>query len=312
MLEIKRYSDKDKDIWNAFVATSRQGTFLFNRNYMDYHRDRFHDHSLMVYRKGSLYALLPANEDGDTLWSHQGLTYGGMLTNEHATAVDVQSVFSLINSTLRKEGFHRVVYKPIPWHYHRQPSEEDLYALTQTCGAKLIVRNLGSVINLCHPVKMRYGRRYDINKAVKNGIIIREDAKALPEFWDVLVTNLRHVYNSSPVHSLSEMDSLMSAFPDNIKLFVASNNGTVVGGTIIYICNHVVHTQYISASEEGKRLHALDLLFKVLLQQYGNYQYFDFGTSNEDFGKRLNEGLIFQKEGFGGRGICYDWYGYNL
>lgn len=68
MFEIKRYSEADKEVWNVHVEQARNATFLLNRSYMDYHSDRFHDHSLMIFRNGKLYALLPANEAGDTFF----------------------------------------------------------------------------------------------------------------------------------------------------------------------------------------------------------------------------------------------------
>lgn len=74
MFEIRKYNDADKEVWNAYVEHARNATFLLNRSYMDYHSDRFHDHSLMIFHNNKLYALLPANEDGDVFYSHQGLT----------------------------------------------------------------------------------------------------------------------------------------------------------------------------------------------------------------------------------------------
>lgn len=65
MFEIRKYNDADKEVWNAYVEHARNATFLLNRSYMDYHSDRFHDHSLMIFHNNKLYALLPANEDGD-------------------------------------------------------------------------------------------------------------------------------------------------------------------------------------------------------------------------------------------------------
>ena len=41
MFEIKRYTPEQADEWNQFVAASKNGTFLFDRRYMDYHADRF-------------------------------------------------------------------------------------------------------------------------------------------------------------------------------------------------------------------------------------------------------------------------------
>ena len=113
MFDIRQYTDNDTDstAWNDFVALSKQGTFLFDRHYMDYHRDRFSDYSLLFYKKGKLYALLPANIDGDTLWSHQGLTYGGLITNTHATTAEVCTLFEELNAYLHDHGIRHVVYK---------------------------------------------------------------------------------------------------------------------------------------------------------------------------------------------------------
>lgn len=312
MFEIKRYTDSDKAAWNNLVETSRQGTFLFNRDYMDYHRDRFHDFSLMFYDKGRLAAVLPANVDRDTLWSHQGLTYGGLLTSDDVTAVDVIDMFSIMNRSLKENGIHHVVYKPMPWIYQRQPSQEDLYALTYTCHANLTARYISSSIKMADPVKWRYGRRYDANKAEASGITIEQDNDAMPDFWDVLDNNLAENHNTKPVHTLEEMRLLQAAFPENIKLYVAKYEGAVVAGSVVYVTPQVVHTQYISANGLGKRLHALDLLFRKVFEDFKDAGYFDFGNSNEEHGRVLNSGLAFQKEGFGGRGVCYDWYEYYI
>ena len=107
MFEIRKYTDADKEAWNAFVDQSRNATFLLNRSYMDYHSDRFHDHSLMIFHNNKLYALLPANEDGDIFYSHQGLTYAGLLTTGHASAENICQVFVAINTYLKQAGFRK-------------------------------------------------------------------------------------------------------------------------------------------------------------------------------------------------------------
>ena len=129
MLEIIRYTTAQADEWNRFVAQSKNGTFLLDRRYMDYHADRFHDYSLMIFRRGKLYALLPGNITDDTFYSHQGLTYGGLLMGDNVTAAEVLQLFKMLNDYLRGLGVKKVIYKPTPWIYHRQPSEEDLYAI---------------------------------------------------------------------------------------------------------------------------------------------------------------------------------------
>lgn len=309
MFEIRRYTGKDSNAWNAFVRQSKQGTFLFDRHYMDYHHDRFTDCSFMFYLKGNPYALLPANVDGDTLWSHQGLTYGGLITGAHATAAEVCTLFEELMAELRRLGIKRMIYKPVPWIYQQLPSEEDLYAIFNRCHARLLVRNVSSVIDMGNALKWRRIRQFGADKARMNGLEVTRDDNAYGSFWHVLEENLALAHHTKPVHTVNEMLRLHTSFPDNIALYVARWEGKVVGGVLLYVSTKVVHVQYISASPEGKRLHAIDSIFhKIIKEDRVDCQYFDFGTSNEDRGRFLNEGLIYQKEGFGGRAVCYDWY----
>jgi hypothetical protein len=92
-------------------------------------------------------------------------------------------------------------------------------------------------------------------------------------------------------------------------LHTVSSSKNVLGGVVAYLTRQTVRTQYIAASSEGKELGALDILFDYLINDvYKDYDYFDFGQSTEEMGKYLNESLIFQKEGFGGRGVVYNIY----
>lgn len=311
-MEIRRYRREDKELWNSFVSKARNATFLFDRNYMDYHADRFDDNSFMFYHKGKLKAVLPANVAGHTLYSHQGLTYGGLLLDKKATVEDVLECFDSLNSWLRENGISKVVYKALPWIYQQYPSEEDLYALTWKCKAQLISRDISSSIVIDNKLKFTESRKSGIRKALSLNIEVGE-SNDVDGFWHILEDNLGNRYNAKPVHTANEMKLLMSRFSNNIRLYVAKMNGEIVGGTLIYVTPQVVHTQYISASVEGKKHGALDLLFDYIINKvYANCRYFDFGKSTEQGGAYLNEPLIFQKEGFGGRGVCYDWYQWEL
>ena len=313
MFEIRRYTAGQADEWNAFVAASKNGTFLFDRRYMDYHSNRFEDCSLMVYYKSELYALLPANRVADTLYSHQGLTYGGLLMSSDSKTAVVRDAFVAVNAFLRQEGIRRVRYKHIPWIYASLPSEEDLFALHNVCQAQICSRDVSSVVMLSHRLPLSELRGRCVKKARKAGVEIRE-VQDCGAFWPLLVANLKARYDARPVHSLEEITLLRSRFPQHIRLFVACKDGRVIGGTLLYIYGRTVKTQYISANEEGRRVGALDLLFTTLMDQCAEngMEYFDFGTSNRPDNNDLNDSLIFQKEGFGGRAVCYDTYEYSL
>ena len=144
--DIRPYTPVYQPLWDAYVERARNATFLFKRAYMDYHADRFNDSSLLFFRDGRLFALLPAHRVNNTLYSHRGLTYGGLLMDNRVTAAATCRLFVALNEWLRQRGFNKVVYKPVPWMYHRLPAEEDLYAIFGTCGAQLTQRSIGTVL----------------------------------------------------------------------------------------------------------------------------------------------------------------------
>ena len=298
--------------WNEFVAKSKNGTFLFDRRFMDYHADRFQDYSLMFYDKDRLLAVMPAHVDGDTLVSHGGLTYGGLVMGLGIRAVQVCEIFRELNEVLRWDGFRRVVYKAVPWIYHQQPAEEDLYALTSVCHARLIIRDISSAIIGDRKMRFSGSRKDGIRKARRRGLIVRESMD-FDAFWQILNDNLTAKYGICPVHSAEELKLLHSRFPDKIRLYMVFEGEEPVGGTVLFLTPQVLHTQYISATPEGKACGAIDLLFDHLINTvYSDYRYIDFGKSTSSNSADLNENLIFQKEGFGARAVCYDTYEWTL
>ena len=312
MVEIRRYNASLADEWNRFVATSKNGTFLFDRRFMDYHSDRFQDHSLMVLDDQRVYALLPANQRGDVLESHGGLTYGGLVMGSRCSAQGVLEVFKAINDYLRRQHIRKVVYKAMPWIYHQLPADEDLYALTAVCQARLTVRDVSSAIVSTRRLKFAESRRSGLRKAFSAGLTVRQ-SEDVGAFWQILNDNLSRKYAVSPVHTADELRLLQSRFPDNIRLWLVFNGDTPVGGTLLFLTPRVLHTQYISANAFGKKCGAIDLLFEQLINNvYADYPVIDFGKSTVGQCAALNERLIFQKEGFGGRAVCYDTYEYDL
>lgn len=298
--------------WNAFVAQSKNGTFLFDRRFMDYHADRFQDYSLMFYEDDRLLAVMPAHVDGDCLVTHGGLTYGGLVMSPGIRAAQVCEIFRNLNVTLKWDGFHRVVYKAVPWIYHQQPAEEDLYALTSICHARLTIRDISSVIFGDRKIRFSGSRKDGIRKARRRGLEVQESTD-FATFWRILNDNLTSKYDVRPVHSAAELELLHGRFLEQIRLYMVYDGETPLGGTVLFLTPQVLHTQYISATPEGKACGAIDFLFDHLIHRvYSDYRYIDFGKSTTSDSADLNENLIFQKEGFGARAVCYDTYEWTL
>ena len=315
MLTISRYTPEHKATWDSFVAAAKNSTFLFRRDYMDYHADRFVDHSLLFHKAGRLAAVLPASlhepDSGTTLQSHGGLTFGGVVSGPDMTAPLMLELFEALCRWLPEHGIRRLVYKAVPHIYHAAPAEEDRYALFRA-GARLYRRDVTATVALQRKLPFQERRRRGIKKARAAGLEVRQTSD-LAAFWPILEDQLRLRHGVGPVHSLAEIELLQRRFPDNIRLFAAYQRDAMLAGAVIYEHRHVAHAQYISASEAGRQLAALDLVFDHLISEhYRSNDYFDFGISTEDQGQVLNVGLSEQKEGFGARAVVHDFYELDL
>lgn len=312
-MRLEVYTPSLKDDWDSFISKAKNSHFIFNRDYMDYHSDRFKDFSLLVYNdKENIIALLPANLTTDRkLISHQGLTFGGLILDSNCTAEIVLEIFSSIKIFLSKESIRSFIYKCMPYIYFVQPSDEDRYALFVN-GAQLVRRDLSSTIYLENKGRYTKGRKWSINKAKKAGLIFaRSDDWA--GFWNVLETTLLRRHSAVPAHRLSEIENLANSFQDNIKLFIVKKGPSILGGAVVFENKFIVHTQYMANSTEGRELGALDfLIHNLICDVYSSKKYFDFGISNENNGLVMNSGLIAQKESFGARAVVHDFYEWIL
>lgn len=307
-MEIVRYDSSAKSAWDNFVRNTKNGHFFFQRDYMEYHQDRFDDFSLIVLDdEKKILAIFPANRRDGVMYSHQGLTFGGFLVDDKMKTETMLNIFECLVEFLKNERITKLIYKCIPHIYHIKPSEEDRYALFRH-EAKLIRRDVTSTIDLNEPVRYSKGRKWTVNKAKKETIELIESTD-YEVFWQLLTDVLEANHNTAPVHTMSEMQYLASSFPKNIRLFLAKKEDVLLSGALIFENKHIVHTQYLANSEAGREMGALDLLLDYLIREiYADKKYFDFGISNEDGGKVLNTGLIAQKEGFGARAVVHDFY----
>jgi len=313
-MKLRRYTPSDAAKWNDFIQNSKNGTFLFQRSYMDYHADRFLDHSLVATSgKGQWIAVLPATEQEEVFSTHAGLTYGGWVSDVAMTCPDMLDLFDQLLNYLATQGFILLKYKTIPYIYHRLPAQEDAYALFIN-NATLYRRDTLSVLDLRAISLTQDRRKRCAKKALQQNVEIQL-TQNLPQsyvdFWQCLETNLQTQFKQKPTHSLAEILELQSLHSHNICLHCAYLGGELCAGVVVYLSKPVCHVQYISASPAGKESGALDLLFLEIIAHYREqdaFWYLDFGISNEQDGRYLNLGLIEQKEGFGARTVTHDFY----
>lgn len=305
---VRLYQGNDYKDWNAFISQAKNATFLFHRDFMDYHSDRFQDYSLIVSDGEKWVALLPANVVDYEVFSHQGLSYGGLVYNEKLKLASVIAIFKSVLSFLNANKIEKLLIKLIPSIYHQKPSEELNYALF-LAEAQLIRRDSLAVIDLSKPYDLSKIRKRGVKNGKNNGLIIKE-VRDFTDFWnEILIPNLAQKHQAKPVHSLEEITKLKALFPENIRQFNVYEKGIIVAGTTIFETSTVAHSQYISGKEDKNELGGIDYLFYQLISEtFKNKHFFDFGISNENQGRNLNNGLSYWKESFGASTIVHDFY----
>jgi|WetSurMetagenome_2_1015567.scaffolds.fasta_scaffold09183_2 hypothetical protein len=308
---IREYLQENLGIWNNFVDNAKNGIFLFNREYLEYHQDRFKDFSLMCYKKGRLIAIFPAHVERNTLASHNGLTFGGFVTGPDMKVAAILDIFEALLNWARDLGFERVLYKRIPHIYHQIPADEDAYALFIN-EARLVKRDQTSTINLRQMPIFKGVRRKNILRAIDKGLHIVEDEN-YPAYWRMLEKNLQKRYEKRPTHTCDEITALHQRFPNSIRLFSCYAEERMIAGVVIYESKQVAHTQYIASSDEGREFSAVDLVLShLILDVFKGKPFFDFGISTEQDGRYLNRNLAFYKEGFGAGTVTHDIYEVKL
>ncbi len=302
-----RYTYKYTKDWNSFISKAKNSTFLFHRDFMDYHNDRFLDHSLMIYSKNNLIAVLPANEKKGILHSHQGLTYGGLLLSKSIGVAKVESIFKALLEFLKNNNFTTYQLKSIPLIYHKAPSFE-LEPLLHKLGAELFHREQNLAIDYSIPIEIHKTKLKHYKKNLDIGFEIVKSVDFSP-FWNkILIPRLQEKHTTKPVHSIEEITLLKNRFPENILQYDILLNSEILAGITIFKTDTVVKSQYGATSKNGEKNRALDFLFIHLINKFKSegFKYFDMGTVVD------NMSLLKQKEELGCNQYLQDFYRLEL
>ena len=301
-----KYTTSNYNEWNNFVDIAKNSTFLFHRDFMEYHSDKFEDFSLLVYRDTRLIGLLPANKDKNTIYSHQGLSYGGFVIDAYLRFKDYLLAFKAIMVFLEKLEIKKFYFKCMPYIYNTTIGNEIGYVLSKV-KAKQYILDSYYVIDNDKRYKPNRNRQRAINRANRRNL--KYTNLNIEDFWtSILIKNLQNRYNVKPVHALDEIISLKNNFPENIIFYGATFNDKLEAGVVMFITDNVAHFQYSSGTENRTENGALDFLFHEIIKLYRHKKYISFGSSSTDKSYKIDEGLAYWKESFGANLITQDSY----
>jgi hypothetical protein len=314
-IEIIPYTQEHEAQWEEFCAGSVNATILHTRRFLSYHGDRFKDRSVLIIESGKLVGVFPAAEslsDFSLIVSHPGSTYGGIVHRGWLSGMRMLEAITALSEHYSKAGYHRLQYKAAPHIYTTTPAQDDLYALFRL-GAQRVRCDLSCTIDLAKRQPLSERRRRGLKKALKT-VTLSGDPALLGELWAVIAQNLARKHDAKPVHSLDELSLLQERFPEHIIIRCALMEGRVEAGVVFFNSPSVWHAQYIAASENAYNVSALDAVFDAATNeaQQAGARYFDFGTSNEEGGMVLNDGLYRFKSEFGGGGVAHEYYELSL
>ena len=315
MLTATAYEESMSGAWDELVSRAPMGTMLHTRAFLSYHGDRFEDASVALLEDGDrLVGVLPAARGGDRLVvSHPGATFAGLVHDGRLGGAALLEAIGNIAEHYATRAFERLRYAPVPSIYHRQPSGDDLYALFRF-GAERVRCDLSCAVDLEAGAHLSSRRRRGLAKARREGVEIREGPELVEELWPVVEANLAERHGARPVHDAGELRLLVDRFPEQITVVVARLAGEPVAGVVLFESDRVSHAQYIASVGVGHAVGALDLVFDHCLARAAarGARFFDFGTSNREQGRVLNEGLYEFKAQFGGGGVSYEQYELDL
>ncbi|WP_291727925.1 hypothetical protein [Bernardetia sp.] len=335
MFSIKKFDFKeDKKNWNTFIETNSEGHFFFETDYLFYHKERFDDFSLMFFdRKNELVCVLPACVEvmgssvetttmaklSKLLYSHKGLTFGGFIFKDDLSFIVRQKCVFAALKFLKENNFEKLILKPLPSYFN---NNETIHRILndKKINSQTVRVEANSVIELSTNTISKYSKRKQRNlqKAKKASLQV-EKINYSTDFWHIIEHNLKTRYHISPVHSATEIQFLKDIFPQNIHFFVVKNSTQIMACSVAFIYQTTIHLQYMAATNEGKKVNALDFLIDEIIKNYPNYfnknsfDYLSLGVSeNRDEKETINEGLFKWKEEFGAKVCSHFVYQINL
>mgnify|MGYP006175340423 CR=1 FL=1 len=259
--KISKYKSSDKTEWDSFVDKAKNATFLFKRDFMDYHKDRFEDYSLLILdEKNKLVALIPANKTGTEVHSHQGLTFGGIILLAKQKVESTEIIISSLISYFKSKNISCFRLKTLTEYYNKLSSNEIDYLISKK-GATIYCKEMNLAIALQNTFQVSKSKLKHYRKTCNTDISYQIENSFKPFWNNVLIPRLQEKHNTKPVHTLEEIESLAIKFPENIKQYSVYFENEIIAGITIFETEKVVKSQYGGTTDKGEKLRALDFLF---------------------------------------------------
>ena len=288
MITYKIYND-NLDEWDDFIDISINGTVFQKQKFLQYHINRkFINHSLMFYKKKMLIAVFSASAAGNTLFSHPGASFGGIVYLKTSLS-DLMEILDLIENYARKNNFNNITIIPTPFTYNNG-DESLLYALKWK-GFEEKEQYYSSIIPIKNNIHQQLEdiiRNKSRSKKYYNNIINENNLELVwvnnfDMFYPILENNKKK-YGAKPTHSLDELNKIHDLMPDMIKLLVVKKDDVEIGGNMIFIVKPnigIIFYNMINYEFSDMQISTIQMLESIRWAKDHSIQFLDFGVSHE-------------------------------
>lgn len=309
---IIKYNPDMEKIWEYFVNVSVNGNFQESRSFLNYHKDRFKDHSLMFYKKNDLAAVMPCNEteDSKSLISHSGATFGGIIfSDRYASITSYNWILEELNQYVTDNGFNHLELKMPSWLYMNSDKHMEIFDYLLGLNGFSCSEEVGFYIN-CTALEPNYEQNYaklkkrKLKKAYKSNLTFKEitTRTEIENFYNILEENYTK-FKTKPVHTYDELILLKEqCIPGILSFYGVFSENEMIAGSMVFDFNDkkVFHTQYLASRFEYLELCPNEFLYTNLIATAHDrgFRFLSFGTSTLEHGAVFNEDLALFKEGF--------------
>ena len=264
---------------------------------MNYHSDRFKDHSFIIAKNAIPIGIIPGESTDKTWSSHRGLTFGGINSN-YLDSNEVSMVIDKLEEQLKRDSLGTIRISMPPSIY--SSITDDIFNYTfwkkeykiESIDLMQVIRSKDQIV-----MKKRNGMR----KALNSGLYLSK-SNDCKEIYRNIQSNLKSKYGIEPTHTYSELMHLKNLFPGQIQFVNVLLNEKSLGGAVIFEYDQVHHLQYLALDSDGKYLRAQDLIIITEIESALKMsRAFSFGKSTSGPNSEINTNLLDFKLAYGAK-----------
>jgi hypothetical protein len=248
---------------------------------MEYHNDRFVDHSFMVFEQDVLIACIPAHIDALGWYSHRGLTYGGIVINRTKTMDVLHKVIAAIETHFKTENPEFIIeFNLAPPIYN--PFHEAFCAHLETANYQITREQTNMHAALDGHLSISPKKTAGYRNGTFDGLEYRITDALEVYYHHVLVPSLQLRHSSAPVHSLEELEKLKTAFPAHIQLHAVFKQDVMIAGVLFFLKGSIARSQYGASNKIGFDVRAMEFLYLEAMNRFKSQgmEIMDYGAVN--------------------------------